>query len=130
MNYETALLVFGILLLLIGLVGQVKAKELEIGTSSTVARAVIGVVGVALIILSLTASDQILTRLTSIGTSPESEQGIGDSAESVGGIGDVDLQEESILQEEAAARQAELEEELRKQQEEAAEYTTSGKDVS
>ena len=53
LNYEVTLLIFGILLLLIGLVGKVKAKELEVGTSSKFARAATGVVGVALIILSL-----------------------------------------------------------------------------
>ena len=63
MNYETALLVFGILLLLIGLVGQVKAKELEVGTSNAVARTVIGIVGAVLIGLSVAASNQILPLL-------------------------------------------------------------------
>ena len=53
MTYEATLLVFGILLLLIGLIGKVKAKELEIGTSSAIARAVTGLVGIVLIVISL-----------------------------------------------------------------------------
>ncbi|UCG94255.1 MAG: hypothetical protein JSW13_00335, partial [Candidatus Aerophobus sp.] len=53
MTYEATLLVFGILLLLIGLVGKVKAKELEIGTSSTIARTIIGILGIILIVVSL-----------------------------------------------------------------------------
>lgn len=57
MSYEATLLVFGILLLLIGLVGKVKAKELEVGTSSTIARAVTGILGIGLIALSLSLAD-------------------------------------------------------------------------
>jgi hypothetical protein len=53
MSYEATLLVFGILLLLIGLIGKVKAKELEIGTSSAIARALTGLVGIVLIVISL-----------------------------------------------------------------------------
>ena len=53
MDYSVALLVFGILLLLIGLIGKVKAKELEVGTSSRTIRSVVGTVGVVLITLSL-----------------------------------------------------------------------------
>ena len=57
MTYEATLLVFGILLLLVGLIGKVKAKELEIGTDSKVARAVTGLVGVILIVISLVLVD-------------------------------------------------------------------------
>ena len=58
MDYPVALLVFGILLLLVGLVGKVRAKELEVGTSSPSARVIIGVVGVGLISLSLFFAEQ------------------------------------------------------------------------
>ena len=61
MTYETTLLIFGILLLLIGLVGNVKAKELEIGTDSIVARTVIGIVGAVLIGLSLVSEVEFLS---------------------------------------------------------------------
>ncbi len=52
MDYEVALLIFGILLLLLGLVGQVKAKEIEVGTSNSVVRIVATLVGVLFIVLS------------------------------------------------------------------------------
>ena len=52
MSYEVALLVFGILLLLVGLVGKVKAKELEIGTSSGIVRVVLSILGIVLVVLS------------------------------------------------------------------------------
>lgn len=52
MSYEVALLVFGIILLLVGLVGKVKARELEVGTSSRTARIVLASLGAALIALS------------------------------------------------------------------------------
>lgn len=52
MTYEVTLLVFGILLLLVGLLGKVKAKELEVGTSSTVARLVMASLGILLVVLS------------------------------------------------------------------------------
>lgn len=53
MSYEATLLVFGILLLLIGLVGKVKARELEVGTSSRITRVVTATLGIVLIVLSL-----------------------------------------------------------------------------
>ncbi|MDH3422971.1 MAG: hypothetical protein OEN00_08255 [Gemmatimonadota bacterium] len=62
MDYNVALLVFGILLLLVGLVGKVKAKELEIGTSSKVARTVIGLIGALLVALSLAPSLTTITQ--------------------------------------------------------------------
>ncbi len=52
MTFDVALLVFGVLLLLVGLVGKVKAKELEVGTNSRVARSVIGLIGAAMLALS------------------------------------------------------------------------------
>ena len=52
MSYEVTLLVFGILLILVGLLGKVKAKELEVGTSSRTARVVIALLGIVLVIFS------------------------------------------------------------------------------
>jgi len=52
MSYEVTLLVFGILLFLVGLVGKVKAKELEVGTSSKMARIIIAMAGLVLVVLS------------------------------------------------------------------------------
>ncbi|MEM8839295.1 MAG: hypothetical protein AAGE89_14465 [Pseudomonadota bacterium] len=56
MDYSVALLIFGILLLLVGLIGRVKAKELEVGTANPVTRVVVGVIGVGLVALSLLIS--------------------------------------------------------------------------
>jgi hypothetical protein len=47
------LLIFGILLLLVGLVGKVKAQQLEIGTSNKVVRSIIGSIGFILSSLSI-----------------------------------------------------------------------------
>ena len=52
MSHQVTLLVFGILLFLVGLVGKVKAKELEVGTSSRLARIVMAIVGIVLVVLS------------------------------------------------------------------------------
>ena len=52
MSYEVTLLVFGILLLLVGLVGKVKAKEIEVGTSSRIVRIVLALLGIVLVVLS------------------------------------------------------------------------------
>ncbi len=52
MTFEVTLLVFGILLILVGLVGKVKAKELEIGASSKIVRVVLSIVGIVLVVLS------------------------------------------------------------------------------
>lgn len=52
MSYEVTLLFFGILLIIVGLVGKVKAKEVEIGAKNKVVRIVMGVIGVSLTILS------------------------------------------------------------------------------
>jgi hypothetical protein len=56
MEYSVALLIFGVLLLLVGLVGKVKAKELEIGTDSVTTRVVVGIVGMVLLLLSVLLS--------------------------------------------------------------------------
>ena len=52
MSYQVTLLVFGILLMLLGLVGKIKAKEIEVGTSSAIVRIVTGFIGIVLIVLS------------------------------------------------------------------------------
>lgn len=52
MDYTVSLLIFGLLLFLVGLVGRVKAKELEIGTSSSVVRSVLAIVGAVMVAVS------------------------------------------------------------------------------
>ncbi len=52
MSYEVGLLSFGILLMLLGLIGKIKAKELEVGTSSVIVRLVTLIIGLFLIVLS------------------------------------------------------------------------------
>ena len=52
MTYEVALLTFGVILLLLGLIGRVKAKEIDVGTSSAMARLTVGIIGVVLVVLS------------------------------------------------------------------------------
>jgi hypothetical protein len=64
MSYEVTLLVFGILLFLVGLVGKVKAKELEVGTSSKTARIIIAIAGLVLVVLSFNP-DIVKTVITS-----------------------------------------------------------------
>src|SRR5262245_10703418 len=53
MSYEVTLLVFGILLLLIGLIGRVKAQQLEVGTENPLVRVVTAIVGLLLVASSL-----------------------------------------------------------------------------
>jgi hypothetical protein len=53
---ETTLLTLGILLILIGLIGQVKAKEIEVGTNNTFVRIILGVIGVVFVYLALSKS--------------------------------------------------------------------------
>ena len=134
MNYETALLVFGILLLLIGLVGQVKAKELEVGTSNAVARTVIGVVGAVLIGLSVAASNQILPLLNRADTPSEPEQpqdqGQGDTVQQrANELADIEAKkkqreeelrklDEELQRREAAAKQADLDDQQKQDAEE------------
>lgn len=76
MSYEVTLLVFGILLLLLGLVGKIKAKELEVGTSSTTVRVVTSLIGFVLITLSF--NPDIPKSLLSSFTEPtkESEEAV------------------------------------------------------
>jgi hypothetical protein len=52
-GYSIALLTFGVILLMVGLVGRVKARELEVGTGNRVVRLVTGVIGAAFIFLSI-----------------------------------------------------------------------------
>lgn len=47
------LLTLGVILFLVGLIGQVKAKELELGTTNRLARFIIGVIGMGFISISL-----------------------------------------------------------------------------
>ena len=47
------MLTLGIILLLVGLVGKVKAKEIEVGTNNKFVRAIIGIFGLGLTILAL-----------------------------------------------------------------------------
>ena len=51
-NFKVSLLVFGIILLLLGLVGKIKAKEIEVGTSSRIVRFVTTLIGTVLIVFS------------------------------------------------------------------------------
>ena len=52
MEYTVILLSLGVALLLVGLIGKVKAKELEVGTSNKTARIILGVIGFLFIALS------------------------------------------------------------------------------
>ena len=47
------ILTLGIILFLVGLVGKVKAKELEVGTSNKAARITLGILGLGFIILAI-----------------------------------------------------------------------------
>ena len=49
MSIEWALLTFGIALLLVGLVGRVKVKGIEVGTGTTIARLGVGLTGLMLV---------------------------------------------------------------------------------
>jgi len=71
-TYEVTLLVFGILLLLLGLVGKIKAKEIEVGTSSAMVRVVTTLVGLVLMVLSFNPDipKKFLTNLTEQGAEP------------------------------------------------------------
>jgi hypothetical protein len=50
---ETTLLTLGVLLVLVGLIGQVKAKEIEVGTKSPFVRIILGLMGVVFVYMSL-----------------------------------------------------------------------------
>lgn len=53
-SFYVTLLTLGVLLLLVGIVGQVKAKEIEVGTKNPLARVIIGAIGIVFIAFSLT----------------------------------------------------------------------------
>jgi hypothetical protein len=50
---EATLLTLGVLLILVGLLGQVKAQEIEVGTKNPIARTILGLVGVVFVVISL-----------------------------------------------------------------------------
>lgn len=47
------LLTLGIILLLVGLIGQVKAKEIEVGTQNVAVRIILGLIGLAFVFLAI-----------------------------------------------------------------------------
>lgn len=113
MSYEVTLLVFGILLFLLGVVGKIKAKEIEVGTSSVTARVVTTVIGVFLIVLSFNP-DIPKTFLSSLtGRAIEAEKTVSDSI--------VQENEQERLEEEQRRKteQARLEEKWRRKTEQA-----------
>ena len=104
MPYEVILLVLGILLLLIGFVGKVKAREFQVETNSGMARIVMAFVGIVLVVLSFNP-DITKTFLSSPKQMGEDTQGshqeLEEKAEQAG------LAEEQRLKEVKAARLAE-----------------------
>ena len=58
MDLKTTLLTLGVILILVGLIGQVKAKEIEVGTKNPLARLVLGLIGFAFVGVAL--SDSII----------------------------------------------------------------------
>jgi len=50
---EATLLTLGVILILVGLIGQVKAKEIEVGTKNTLVRIILGLIGVVFVIIAL-----------------------------------------------------------------------------
>jgi hypothetical protein len=52
---KTTLLTLGVLLLLVGMIGQVRAKELEVGTRNPFVRIILGVMGAVFIAVALRA---------------------------------------------------------------------------
>lgn len=52
MGFNVALLIFGILLLLLGLVGKIKYKDIEAGTDSRIVRIVTASIGILLMVSS------------------------------------------------------------------------------
>lgn len=52
MEFQTILFVFGAILFLVGLIGHIKAKEIEVGSTSKVVRGLSFVIGIVFIILS------------------------------------------------------------------------------
>ena len=119
MEYPVALLIFGILLLLIGLVGKVKAKELEVGTSSRTIRSVVGTVGVVLIALSLVETGMLdkFSHLLSDHTSDSAEFENADGHEQEAAAEQERIAEEQRKQETAAELERLAEELLEKEAE-------------
>lgn len=78
-EYNVTLLIFGILLLLLGLVGKVKAKEIEVGTSSVSVRVVTALIGFTLMIFSFNTDipkdflDKFTNQATKSGKEPPEE---------------------------------------------------------
>jgi hypothetical protein len=66
-DVESVLITIGVILLLVGLIGQVKAKELEVGTKNVLVRIILGLLGLVFIgialglIFKLTLQPQITT---------------------------------------------------------------------
>lgn len=56
MEIYTALLTLGVLLLLVALIGQVKAQQLEVGTKNPFARVILGIMGIIFVYIALTRS--------------------------------------------------------------------------
>lgn len=55
MTFQTLLLALGVLLLLLGLIGKVETQYVKIGTSNTITRVIIGIIGGLFIIFSFTS---------------------------------------------------------------------------
>ncbi len=53
---EATLLTLGVLLILVGLIGQVKAKEIEVGTKNTPVRIILGLIGFLFVYVALSKS--------------------------------------------------------------------------
>ena len=81
MSYEVALLSFGVILLLLGLIGRVKAKEIDVGTSSAVARVIVAVIGLALIVVSFDPGGAVSKIASQLGKGEEGvEKPAGEAA--------------------------------------------------
>ncbi len=78
MSYEVALLSFGVILLLLGLIGRVKAKEIDVGTSSAVARVIVAIIGLALIVVSFDPGGAVSKIASQLG---KEEEGVEKPAE-------------------------------------------------
>ena len=50
---EATLFTLGVILILVGLIGQVKAKEIEVGTKNPVVRVILGLLGTAFVSIAL-----------------------------------------------------------------------------
>ena len=63
-GFDIALLTFGVILFLLGLIGRVKAKEMDVGTNNVLARSIGGTLGVLFIGLSLAPHDAVRSFFT------------------------------------------------------------------